>query len=84
MKHPTDVHVEFVKLVDRPRRAHVPHHPVVQDQVVAGVKGRAVPLVVVGEGRVAQGLDLLARLDVINLDRDEAPLRYNSTLRDRP
>lgn len=48
MKHTADVHVELVKLVDGLSRAHIPQHAVVQDQVVCGVEGGTVPLVVVG------------------------------------
>lgn len=52
VEHAADVHVELVKLVDGLRRAHVPQHAVVQHQVVGGVKGGTVPLVVVGQVRV--------------------------------
>lgn len=47
MENAADVHVELVKLVDGLSRAHVPQHAVVEHQVVRGVKGGAVPLVVV-------------------------------------
>ena len=69
MKHPADVHVELVKLVDGLGRAHVPQHAVVQHQVVCGVEGGAVPLVVVGQVRVVQGQRLQACLDVVALGR---------------
>lgn len=62
-----DVHLELVELVDGLRRAHVPQHAVVQHQVVGGVEGGAVPLVVVGQVLVVQGQSLLARLDVVDL-----------------
>lgn len=49
VEHAADVHVEFVELVDGLRHTHVPQHTVVQHQVVCGVEGGAVPLVVVGQ-----------------------------------
>ena len=69
MEHAADVHVELVELVDGPRAPDVPQHPVVQHQVVGGVEGGAVPLVVVGQGGVVQGQGLLARVDVVDLQR---------------
>lgn len=49
VEHPTDVHVEFVKLVDGLSRAHVPQHTIIQYQVIGRVEGGTVPLVVVGQ-----------------------------------
>lgn len=67
MENAADVHVELVELVDGPRRPDVPQHAVVQHQVVGGVEGGTVPLVVVGQGGVVQGQDHLTRLDVVDL-----------------
>lgn len=67
VEHTTDVHVELVKFVDGLSRAHVPQHAVVQNQVVCGVEGGAVPLVVVGQTGVVQGQGLLTRLDVVDM-----------------
>lgn len=67
MEHAADVHVELVKLVDGLRHAHVPQHAVVEHQVVGGVEGGAVPLVVVGQVRVVQRQGHLTRLDVVDL-----------------
>lgn len=75
MEHSTDVHVELVKLVDGTSRAHVPQYAVVQHQVVSGVKGRTVPLVVIGQVRVVEGQGLLPRLDVINLRPKDQVIR---------
>lgn len=69
MEDAANVHVELVKLVDGLGRAHVPQHAVVQHQVVRGVECGAVALVVVGQVGVVQGQRLLARLDVVDLDR---------------
>jgi len=66
-----DVHVELVELVDGLRRAHVPQHAVVQHQVVRGVEGGAVLLVVVGQVGVVEHQDVLARLDVVDLAADK-------------
>ena len=76
MKHPADVHVELVKLVDGLGRAHVPQHAVVQHQVVCGVEGGAVPLVVVGQVRVVQGQRLQACLDVVDLGRRQEDFHH--------
>lgn len=67
MEHTADVHVELVELMDGPWAPHVPQHPVVQHQVVGGVEGGTVPLVVVGQGWFVQGQGLLARMDVVDL-----------------
>lgn len=67
MEHAADVHVELVKLVDGLSRAHVPQHTVVEHQVVRGVEGGAVPLVVVCQVRVVQRQRHLTRLDVVDL-----------------
>lgn len=78
MEHSTDVHVELVKLVDGTSRAHVPQYAVVQHQVVSGVKGRTVPLVVVGQARVIKGQQLLTCLDVIDLERTQKKVKLTS------
>lgn len=67
MENAADVHVELVKLVDGLRSAHVPKHAVVEHQVVRGVEGGAVPLVVVGQVRVVQRQHHLTCLDVVDL-----------------
>lgn len=67
MENAADVHVELVELVDGLSRAHVPQHAVVEHQVVRGVEGGAVPLVVVGQVRVVQRQHHLTRLDVVDL-----------------
>lgn len=67
MKHTTDVHVELVKFVDGLSRTYVPQHTVVQYQVVSGVEGGTVPLVVVSQVRVVESQSYLPCLDVINL-----------------
>lgn len=72
MEHSADVHVELVELVNGLRRAHVPQHAIIQDQVVGRVEGGAVPLVVVGQVGVVQGQRLLPRLDVIDLPKRES------------
>lgn len=69
VENAADVHVELVKLVDGLSCAHVPQHAVVEHQVVRGVEGGAVPLVVVGQVRVVQRQRHLARLDVVDLGR---------------
>lgn len=78
MEHAADVHIELVKLVDGLSRAHVPHDPVIQHQVVARVKGRTVPLVVVGQARVIKGQQLLTCLDVIDLERTQKKVKLTS------
>lgn len=67
MENAADVHVELVKLVDGLSCAHVPQHAVVENQVIRGVEGGAVPLVVVGQVWVVQRQRHLTRLDVIDL-----------------
>lgn len=67
MENAADVHVELVKLVDGLSCAHVPQHAVVEHQVIRGVKGGAVPLVVVGQVWVVQRQHHLTRVDVIDL-----------------
>lgn len=67
VENAADVHVELVKLVDGLSCAHVPQHAVVENQVVRGVEGGAVPLVVVGQVWVVQRQRHLTRLDVIDL-----------------
>ena len=67
MEDAADVHVELVELVDGLGRADVPEHAVVEHQVVGGVEGGAVPLVVVGQVGVVERQDVLARLDVVEL-----------------
>lgn len=67
MEHAADVHVELVKLVDGLSRAHVPEDAVVQHQVVGGVEGGTVLLVVVGQVGIVERERHLPRLDVINL-----------------
>lgn len=79
MENAADVHVELVKLVDGLSCAHVPQHAVVEHQVVRGVEGGAVPLVVVGQVRVVQRQRYLTRLDVIDLGRGRRPA-FNQTL----
>lgn len=78
MEHAADVHVELVKLVDGLSRAHIPQHAVVEHQVVRGVEGGAVPLVVVGQVRVVQRQRHLTRLDVIDL-RGRRRSAFNQT-----
>ena len=67
MEDAADVHVELVELVDGLGRAHVPEHAVVEHQVVGGVEGGTVPLVVVGQVGVVERQDVLPRLDVVDL-----------------
>ncbi len=67
MENAADVHVELVELVNGPRRPNVPQHTIIQHQVIGGVEGGTVSLVVVCQGGVVQGQDLLTRLDVVNL-----------------
>ena len=69
MEHAADVHVELVELVDGLSRAHVPQHAVVQHQVVRGVEGGTVPLVVVSQVWVVESQSYLSRLDVIDLTK---------------
>ena len=71
-----DVHVELVKFVNGSWVSDVPQHAVVQHQVVAGVKGSAIPLVVVGQRRVVQRQGLHARLDVVDLNQKEILTRF--------
>ena len=49
MEHPADVTLELVKFVDWLGRPYVPQHTVIQDELVGGVKGRAVFGVMVAE-----------------------------------
>lgn len=72
MKHPTDVHVELVKLVDGLSHAYVPQHAIVQDQVICWVEGGAVPLVIVGQVWVVESQSNLTCLYVINLGKRNA------------
>ena len=54
MEETADLLLELIKLVDGLRRPDVPHHPVVQHQVIRGVKGRAVVGVVVAQVTVLE------------------------------
>lgn len=78
VEHATDVHVELVELVDGLRRPHVPKHAVVEHQVVGGVEGGAVPLVVVGQGGVEQRHSLLTRVDVVDLQKTTAEKDFSA------
>lgn len=79
MKYSTDVHVELVKLVDGLRRAYVPQHSVVQNQVVRWVERGAVPLVVVSQVWVVKSQSNLTSLYVINLGKKSTKNIYNLT-----
>lgn len=82
MENPADVHVELVELVDGSRPPHVPQHAVVQHQVVGGVEGGAVPLVIVGQGGVDQGQSLLTGLDVVDLQNRREPFKAVQELKE--
>lgn len=71
MENAADVHVELVELVDGARRPDVPQNAVVQNQLVGGAEGGAVPLVVVGQRGLAELQDLLPRVDVVDLEPSE-------------
>lgn len=77
MEHAADVHVELVKLVDGLSRAHVPQHAVVQHQVICGVEGGTVPLVIVSQVWVVESQSYLPCLDVINLVKRRAECEYS-------
>lgn len=69
MKHAADVHVELIELVDGLGSSHIPQHSIIQHQVVCGVEGCTVPLVVVSQVRVVKSQSHLPGLDVIYLAR---------------
>lgn len=48
VENTTDVHVEFIKLVDGLCWTHIPHNPIIQHKVIGWIEGGTVPLVVVG------------------------------------
>lgn len=69
MKNTTDVHVELVKLMDGMWHPDIPQHPIIKNQIVGGVKGGTVLLVIIGQCRVIQGQSLLTCLNVIDLQQ---------------
>lgn len=77
MEHATDVHVELVKLVDGLSRTHVPQHAVIQHQVIRGVEGGAVPLVVVSQIWVVERERDLSCLDVVDLEKGSAEREHS-------
>lgn len=77
MKHTTDVHVELVKFVDGLSCTYVPQHAIVQYQVISGVEGSTVPLVVVSQVWVVESQSYLPGLDVIDLANRGTECEYS-------